>query len=181
MLLPISVVVLGLNSALKRRLVFYPAHTVFTPNKGFFETLFDALFRREDRKAADSPEVSPTKPEMEKILVFGGTGRTGREIVAALQMSGRQVVVPSRRPHAAAHGISESFRRYSSAPLKVVCEVDLTKPETLTADLFRGVEAVVSCVGPTSSPEGDGQFQSSKSIDYDGNLNLITVASKYGQ
>ncbi|HEY5365036.1 MAG TPA: complex I NDUFA9 subunit family protein [Casimicrobiaceae bacterium] len=75
---------------------------------------------------------------MPTIVVAGGSGFVGREIVARLCAKGHRVVVPTRRREAA--------RRLILLPTVDVLECDITDSATLSRTL-RGADAMVNLVG----------------------------------
>jgi len=99
------------------------------------------------------------------ILVAGGTGRLGSELVPHLVNSGIPVRVLTRDP-------DQARGRLGEAPH--LARGDVRKLETLK-DAMEGIDAVVSAItgfGPT----GPGPI----AVDYEGNLNLITAAQAAG-
>jgi NADH dehydrogenase len=95
------------------------------------------------------------------ILVAGGTGHLGTELIPNLVNRGIPVRVLTRDPDRARQRLGESPQ---------FARGDVRKPETLR-EALEGVDTVVSAItgfGPT----GPGP----KAVDYEGNLNLITTA-----
>jgi uncharacterized protein YbjT (DUF2867 family) len=72
------------------------------------------------------------------IVVAGGSGFVGREIVARLSAVGHRVVVPTRRREAA--------RNLILLPTADVVECDITEPATL-ARALRGADAMINLIG----------------------------------
>jgi uncharacterized protein YbjT (DUF2867 family) len=97
------------------------------------------------------------------ILVAGGTGRLGRELVARLTGEGREVRVLTRDPARAAH----------LSGVEVVVG-DVRRPADLTAAVH-GVDVVVSAVHGFSA-WGRGPA----SVDRDGNAHLVDAAAAVG-
>ena len=73
-----------------------------------------------------------------RILVVGGTGFIGREVVAKLAAEGRRVIVPTRR--------RERARALILLPGVEVIEADVMQPEVLRR-LLAGCDAAISLVG----------------------------------
>ncbi|MEP7061780.1 MAG: complex I NDUFA9 subunit family protein [Betaproteobacteria bacterium] len=72
------------------------------------------------------------------IVVAGGSGFVGREIVARLTAYGHRVIVPTRRREAA--------RDLILLPTVDVVECDITEPATL-ARMLRGADAMINLIG----------------------------------
>eukprot|EP00889_Picochlorum_renovo_P000282 jgi/Picre1/27312/NNA_000281.t1 len=90
-------------------------------------------------------------PRENAVLVFGASGRCGKEIVAKLLKRGRTVVAAVRDSAKAMsafkeYGISEGVQK-NGGILFVEDAVDVTKPEMLSGDLFKGVTQVVVATG----------------------------------
>ncbi len=97
------------------------------------------------------------------ILVAGGTGTLGREIVALLSAAGREVRVLTRNGlHVAGPGVE-------------VMTGDVRDPATL-AEAVKGVSAVVSAVHGFLGGRGAGPEE----VDHQGNRNLIRAAAEAG-
>ena len=73
------------------------------------------------------------------VLVTGGTGTLGREVMASLHAAGRRVRVLSRRPHATGAGVE-----YAVGDLRT-CES--------VRDAVGGVGTIIHCAGTGSSDE----------------------------
>lgn len=100
------------------------------------------------------------------ILVAGGTGRLGTQVVRLLTARGLKVRVPTRNPEAA---------RYLASDLAEIVPGDVEKPETLRLAV-QGVETVVSAVhGFTGVSK-----HSPRTVDWLGNRNLIQAAQASG-
>jgi uncharacterized protein YbjT (DUF2867 family) len=100
------------------------------------------------------------------VLVVGGTGFLGRQVVAALQASGKPV-------RALVRPGSDASRLEASGV--VVVRGDMLKPETLDG-AFRGVDAVItSAVGYTKRRTSD-----TPETDTLGNRNLVDAAQRAG-
>ena len=99
------------------------------------------------------------------ILVAGGTGNLGLELVPHLSALGHGVRVLTRES-------SRARRRLGATPEFVVG--DVRSPQTLEAAVS-GVDAVVSAV-TGFGPGGPGP----KAVDFEGNVNLIRAAEAAG-
>lgn len=73
-----------------------------------------------------------------RVLVIGGTGFIGRELVARLVASGREVIVPTRR--------RERARQMLVLPTLEVVQADVAQPALLKSLVSR-VDAVINLVG----------------------------------
>jgi NADH dehydrogenase len=82
------------------------------------------------------------------IVVAGGSGFIGREVVARLAAAGHRVIVPARRRYRA--------RELYLLPTVEVVECDVTVPATL-ARLLRGADALINLVG-ILNPSGRATF-----------------------
>jgi uncharacterized protein YbjT (DUF2867 family) len=100
------------------------------------------------------------------ILVAGGTGRLGTELVTLLAGRGRPVRVLTRDQARAAH--------LGSARVEVMIG-DVRDPASL-APAVRGAEVVVSAVHGFAGPGG----VSPATVDHQGNINLIDAAQAVG-
>lgn len=101
--------------------------------------------------AAAAPAAAPL-PRDNAVLVFGASGRMGREIVAELLQAGRTVVAAARSEDKARAALEEGLglrpgRQPGGGILFVEAGVDVTDPGTLTQALFRGVTQVVLSTG----------------------------------
>jgi uncharacterized protein YbjT (DUF2867 family) len=74
-----------------------------------------------------------------KIVVFGGTGGTGRNVLQRALAAGHDVVAVARRPDA----IGEKADRLT------VAKGDVLDPASF-APALAGADAVISCIGPAS-------------------------------
>lgn len=96
------------------------------------------------------PQSSPQPERVETgkiILVVGATGGVGKRVVQRLRSQGYAVRALVRNPSTAQQIPSEGIQLFPG---------DVTRPETLTADLMEGVVGVISCLGPRVQPvEGD--------------------------
>src|SRR5258708_27864758 len=99
------------------------------------------------------------------ILVAGGTGHLGGELIPRLMARGTGVRILTRDP-------ARARRRLGSSPEFV--EGDVRNPDSLEIAM-RGIDAVVSAI-TGFGPGGDGP----RSVDFEGNRNLIRVADAAG-
>src|ERR1700682_4983106 len=99
------------------------------------------------------------------ILVAGGTGNLGVELVSHLSTLGTAVRVLTRDVDRARQRLGETPEFFLG---------DARSPDTLRAALH-GVDAVVSAM----TGFGPGA-RGPKAVDYEGNLNLITAAEAAG-
>ncbi len=99
------------------------------------------------------------------ILVAGGTGNLGRELVPRLMADGNGVRILTRDP-------GRARLRLGASPEYV--EGDVRDPSSLEIAM-RGVDAVVSAV-TGFGPRGDGP----RTVDFEGNRNLIRAAEAAG-
>ncbi|NJK59023.1 MAG: SDR family oxidoreductase [Oscillatoriales cyanobacterium SM2_1_8] len=97
------------------------------------------------------------------ILVVGGTGRTGRRIVAELQRREMPVRVLVR---------DEALAHQVLPPGVAVQVADVTRPETLAPALAEGDRLVVAT---GANPAKDGLFGPLR-IDFEGTRNLLAAA-----
>lgn len=100
-----------------------------------------------------------------KVLVTGGMGFVGQEVVNLLSAQGEQLVLLARNPAAAA----EVF------PGLAVCRGDILDPDSLTTAV-RGVEAVIHLVGIISET-GRSTFEN---VHTQGTRNVVAAASRGG-
>ena len=80
---------------------------------------------------------------MSKVVVTGGTGFIGRELVACLLNQGLDVVVPTRR---------QSSLKKSDSRLQYI-ECDLLEPEESFEQIFSGCKLVLNCAGEIHEPD----------------------------
>ncbi|MFE8015906.1 SDR family oxidoreductase [Streptomyces antibioticus] len=98
-------------------------------------------------------------PSIDRVLVVGATGRTGRHVVAAVTARGLTPVALAR---------SESRAREELAPGTEVVVGDLTAPDTLT-EAVGDVDAVIFVHGS----DDDSRPESFERIDYGGVSNVL--------
>ncbi len=101
----------------------------------------------------------------ERVLVAGGTGRTGRFVVEDLIRSGVQVRGLTRSPD----------RAKERAPDAEWVEGDVRDPSSLVA-AFQDVDRVISVLGATETTGPN----SPEAVEYQGNVNLIDLAKSNG-
>ena len=101
-------------------------------------------------KQATVPSL-PTKPA---ILLFGGTGKAGKEIVKSLYNNKEQIIVASKSD-SQIEQIKQSIFEDESIDTNTLQDVyvktgvDVTNPATLSSELFSSSKAIVSCIGPS--------------------------------
>jgi uncharacterized protein YbjT (DUF2867 family) len=105
--------------------------------------------------------MMPTSPEL--VVVVGGTGRLGQQVVPLLLATGRMVRAVARSPVAALPADAEFIGG------------DVTRPDSLPPAL-RDASVVVSAMHGMDP----GSHQSPRSVDRDGNINLIEAARAVG-
>ena len=93
----------------------------------------------------------PTKPA---ILLFGGTGKAGKEIVKSLYNNKEQIIVASKSDSQIDQinqniFEGESIDTNTLQDVYIKTGVDVTNPLTLSSELFSSAKAVVSCIGPS--------------------------------
>ncbi|MBA4179026.1 MAG: hypothetical protein C0506_00400 [Anaerolinea sp.] len=134
---------------------------------------------RRERRGKVSPQpgvlkaingVPGAKGDIMKILVAGGTGFLGREIVHALLESGHSVTVGSR-----------SWRKMGGGDIRAHwVEADVANPATLPAALA-GFEVVVDAVQfPNSPVEDPKKGYTFEQVDFEGTRNLVDAARTAG-
>lgn len=102
----------------------------------------------------------------EKIMVAGGTGRTGQIIV-------RKLIYNGFHPHLLIRDVPKAEALFGAAV--TLHEADVRDVETLLAPL-QGVDALISAVG-TCTPVGGN---CPKRVDYEGITNLVLAAQRTG-
>eukprot|EP01038_Epipyxis_sp_PR26KG_P004040 gene4040-5781_t len=101
------------------------------------------------------------------VLVVGGTGKTGYEIVLELLRNNRKVIVTNRNITKTKQLFSDELQNPN---LQFLSNIDLNDLKKITPDMFNGVSQVVSVTGPTF---GNNSQSSSQDIDYLANAQLI--------
>lgn len=134
---------------------------------------------------ADEPASLPRE---NAVLVFGASGRCGKEIVAKLLKSGRTVVAAVRDSAKAMsafkeYGISEGAQK-NGGILFVEDTVDVTKPEMLSGDLFKGVTQVVVATGAVFGRDSNGNMgyidgMTPEKVDAKGVEAIAAAAAKF--
>lgn len=103
---------------------------------------------------------------METVLVAGGTGRLGREVVKELKRRGYRVRAMAR---------TRSRIESLGGDVDEVVVADALRPGTLTPAV-EGVDRVFSCLGASVIPMPRYGGRTFSEIDYPANRNLITAA-----
>lgn len=138
-----------------------------------------------DSGASSTSKVTRTPPPRKNaVIVFGATGRAGKEVVKALLAAGRTVVAASRaaKPNAkewAELGLEEGQQEDGGGILFFENGVDVTDAATLKKDIFKGVtQAVIAC-GPVRKADGTGfeEGLSSEDVDAKGVSNVVAAAA----
>lgn len=147
--------------------------------------------------SSSSPSASSSAPVYSEttenaVLVFGASGKTGREVVAQLLQSGRNVVAAvrdaNRLEEALATGlqagpVDEPTMEQWKTHLVVRSGVDITNADTLTSGLFQGVSQVVNTLGPVFGqlPEGGFGFfdnMTSERVEAVGVNNIVSAVQR---
>lgn len=105
---------------------------------------------------------------MERVLVAGSTGHLGKQVLREFKERGYWVRAVARDPGKLANW---------KAWVDDIFVGDITKPQTLAA-AFDGIEVVFSSAGASVSPARQRGRASFREVDYHGNLNLLTAATK---
>ncbi len=127
-------------------------------------------------------------PRENAALVFGASGRTGRQIVAQLLAAGRTVVAAVRDEGRAAEafaalGISPG-RQPSGGILFIESGVNVTNAATLTSPLFKGATQVICALGPVFGRTADGAMgyldgMTSEAVDAGGVAAIAAAAATH--
>jgi len=142
---------------------------------------------------ASSPDTTGSVEELEVIpredavIVFGASGRSGRQIVSKLLASGRTVVAAVRSREKALEifaeaGVTEG--RNAKGILFVEEGVDVTDATSLTAELFAGVTSVVVSTGAVFGRDENGAMgylngMTPETVDSQGVAAIANAAAKY--
>mmetsp|Transcript_7422 Transcript_7422/g.20227 ORF Transcript_7422/g.20227 Transcript_7422/m.20227 type:complete len:663 (-) Transcript_7422:1613-3601(-) len=142
---------------------------------------------------ASSPDTTGSVEELEVIpredavIVFGASGRSGRQIVSKLLASGRTVVAAVRSREKALEifaeaGVTEG--RNAKGILFVEEGVDVTDATSLTAELFAGVTSVVVSTGAVFGRDENGAMgylngMTPEKVDSQGVAAIANAAAKY--
>ncbi|GBF93005.1 hypothetical protein Rsub_05616 [Raphidocelis subcapitata] len=139
--------------------------------------------------AADAAPAAEALPRKDAVLVLGATGRAGRAIVQQLLRDGRTVVAAVRSADKATEvfsslGVAEGRQEGSGGILFVDAGVDVTKEETLTEELFRGVTQVVSALGGVAGRLPDGGFgyldgMTPEAVEAKGIANVVAAMARF--
>lgn len=144
----------------------------------WFQNLFTNILPSPSHHNSESISDSPFLPSFQPhdaVLIFGGTGRAGAEIVNSLRCRGKQVVLATRRNSSEAAAVLAQFDADNGdKSLLVRTGIDVTDATTLTSKLFEGIATVISCVGPSQK---DSKL-TAENVDYKGNLALIEATKK---
>ncbi|CAK0786611.1 hypothetical protein CVIRNUC_009825 [Coccomyxa viridis] len=138
-----------------------------------------------DAQTGSSESAGP--PRKDAVLVFGSTGKLGRQVVLQLLERGRTVVAAARDAAKAEEvfselGLSEGMSGGSGKGiLAIEGGIDITNPATLEARLWRGVSQVVCAVGPVFGRTPDGNMgyldnMTSERVDAEGVRNVAAAA-----
>ncbi len=109
----------------------------------------------------NEPRPVPSPPK--RVLVFGATGTIGRATTRALVDRGHEIVCFVRRP--------------TAIPGATIRVGDVTDPQSLTRDAFRGepFDAVVSCLASRT-----GAPQDAWAIDHAAHIGILGAAKSAG-
>lgn len=139
--------------------------------------------------AGNTEAADVVLPRENAVLVFGASGRAGREIVAALLSAGRTVVAACRSEDKARKAFEQAGLALGGQPsgagiLFVEAGVDVTNPETLGPELFNGVSQVVISTGAVFGRTADGTMDylddmTSERVDAQGNANIAAAAGAH--
>ena len=122
----------------------------------------------------NAPEPPAPKQPKVAVLILGGTGKAGQEIVKAITLTKKDVVLANRKNAEKGLAVLSQLPELESDHLFPRFNVDVTDKNTLTPEVFEGVEAIVSCIGPSRSEER----LNAEAVDFNGNLNLIAAAKQ---
>lgn len=148
----------------------------------------------------EAPPVASTEkvaeavlPRENAVVVFGGSGRTGRMIVKELLAGGRTVIAAVRNRQRAleafqSFGVTEGRQDSSGGNGILFIEdgVDVTDSSTLTQQLFAGATQVVLALGAVYGRKSDGSMgyiddMSPERVDAGGVANVATAAKGFLQ
>lgn len=140
---------------------------------------------KSDSESGGTSKVQRTPPPRKNaVIVFGSTGKAGKQVVKALLEGGRTVIAATRaaKPDTdmwAELGVCEGEQESGSGILFFESGVNVTDATTLRKELFQGVtQAVIAC-GPVSKTDGTG-FENGltpKDVDADGVSNVVKAAA----
>lgn len=147
-------------------------------NTDFFDELKNVFMGKgaTTKKTAipEAPIECKAKP-VDSVLVIGATGKSGVEIVDELLMAGRNVVVAACNETKAMETFGPAYTKQWKDSLFIRLGVDVTNPDTLTAELYDGVSQLVSSIGPSFS----NPLMTAEAVDYKGNINIIESMKKH--
>ncbi|PSC71557.1 nadh:ubiquinone oxidoreductase complex i intermediate-associated 30 [Micractinium conductrix] len=162
-----------------------------------------AAIQAQSGDTAGAEPAAPPPPLRENaVLVFGATGRMGRVLVDSLLAQGRTVIAATRSADCARDvlgkegptGTVVAFNAASAARsaggaggngiLFIEPGVDITNPDTLTPEIFKGVTQVVTSVGAVFGKTADGKMgylddMTPERVDAQGMANVAAAAAKY--
>lgn len=132
----------------------------------------------------------PELPRKDAVVVFGASGRSGREIISGLLASNRTVIAAVRSKERTVEafsglGIVQGRQSNGSEGILFIEEgIDVTDPATLTADVFKGATQAISSIGAVFGRSADGTMGyldglTPEKVDAEGNKNIVAAASKY--
>jgi hypothetical protein len=125
------------------------------------------------------PEPAPKQPKA-AVLMFGGSGRAGQEIVKSIALSSnKDVILANRKSAEEGSAVISQLLDFEAVQksdhLFPRFNVDVTDSRTLTSEVFEGAESVVSCIGPSFKEAR----LNAEAVDFNGNLNLIAAAKQF--
>lgn len=138
-----------------------------------------------DAEAGGTAKVTrPPPPRKNAVIVFGSTGKAGKQVVKALLDAGRTVVAATRSTKPVSEvwaeiGLREGEQESGGGILFVEPGVDITDPGTLKKELFKGVtQAVIAC-GPVLKTDGKGfeEGLTPEDVDAKGVSNVVAAVA----
>eukprot|EP00892_Ulva_mutabilis_P007202 jgi/Ulvmu1/4854/UM020_0140.1 len=142
-----------------------------------------AANNKSDAGSSSTSKVSRQPPPRKNaVLVFGSTGKAGKQVVKELLASGRTVVAATRAPKPdtaawAELGVKEGKQSESGGILFFESGVDITDPATLKKDIFRGATQVVIACGAVSRQDAKGfeEGLTPEAVDAKGVSNVVSA------